>query len=201
MGHVATSVRQQVRRWPAAGTIHDAWTADDLPSLPDDGLRYEILDGTLVVSPSPAPYHQRASRRLARLLEDACSPDLEVFSAPLDWRIDDHTVVEPDLLVIPAVAVTRQRLTGTPMLIVEILSPSSRRLDRALKRELYAGAGVAQYWIVDPGDEATQSSVEVYDLLDGDYRLQARASGSESVSVTGPVRVTFAPADLVSVPQ
>lgn len=197
MEAMATAVRAGRRgRWPAPGTITDAWTADDLRSLPDDGLRYEIVDGTLLVSPAPSKRHQRVSRRLHRLLEDVCPEGLEVFSAPLDWAIDDSTVVEPDIMVVPRGPVDAP--VGSPVLVVEVASPSSRQLDRVIKFERYRIAGVRQYWIVDPGSADRGPGVEVYDLVAGAYRLQCRAAGSDTTAVSGPVPASVTAEDLVS---
>ncbi len=182
-------------RWPDPHTIHTRWTAADLETLPDDGLRYEIIDGTLVVSPAPAKRHQRVAARLHGILSGSCLAELDVYFAPLDWKVDEHTVVEPDLLVVPARDIDEP--VQTPLLVVEILSPSSRTLDRVTKFHVYAEAGVPQYWIVDPGSDTSEPSVEVYDLADGEYRLQAKAQGAQHISVTGPVTVTVIPADLI----
>jgi Uma2 family endonuclease len=76
-------------RWP--DHVADEWTVDDLETLPDNGLRYELLDGTLLVTPSPTPCHQGAILEFAVLLRGACPPDHRVFVAPLDWQPDERT--------------------------------------------------------------------------------------------------------------
>ncbi len=196
MGAMATALRERARgRWPAPGTIHGRWTASDLETLPDDGLRYEIIDGTLLVSPPPIKRHQWVSHRLGILLHDACPAGIQVFVAPLDWRVDDGTVVEPDLLLVPRDDIDVP--VHSPVLLVEIASPSSKRIDRTLKHETYARAGVPQYWIVDPGSRDRAPSVEVYDLAGGEYRRQVRVTGDESAAVSGPVPVTVTPTDLI----
>jgi Uma2 family endonuclease len=136
-------------------TIERPLTVEDLESLPDDGWRYELILGELIVSPSPNTQHQRILRRLFRLLDDAVARDGfgEVFIAPYDVRLSTHNVVEPDLLVVGSeqqALITERRLEGAPVLVVEIMSPSSRRLDRITKAALYEQAGVLEYWIVDP---------------------------------------------------
>ena len=83
---------------PSAGT--DGWTVDDLAAFPDDGLRYEIIDGILLVSPSPALQHQRTLAELYTLLRAACPSTLEVFFAPVDWQPAANRSFEPDLLVV-----------------------------------------------------------------------------------------------------
>src|SRR5690606_2491009 len=176
----------------------DGWTVDDLAAFPDDGLRYEIIDGVLLVSPSPALPHQRAITRLNQVLAAACPPDLEVFVAPLDWQPAASRSFEPGLLVVRRDDATGMKLTGVPALVIEVLSPSTARIDRTLKFSAYAESGVPQYWIVDPGTADTEPSVEVYDLVDGAYVLQGTASGDDELSVTGPVPVRVAPAALLA---
>ncbi len=187
-------------RWPARGTVRERWTVADRNALPDDGLRYEVVDGLLVVSPSPVPQHQWVSVQLELLLSSACPEGFVMLHAPLDWQVDEHTVFEPDVLVMRRQDVTPERLVGTPVLIVEIASPSTARFDRTLKFERYAQAGVRQYWIVDPGSAENSPTVAVFDLDEatGEYVLQVEASGSDRVDVDGPVPVSMTPADLVA---
>jgi len=135
----------------------------DLAHTPDDNRRYELLDGALFVSPSPRPLHQRVSKRLQRQLE-AYFEDRglgEVFNAPVDVILTMHDVVVPDLVVVTTPPqVTERAIEGSPTLIVEILSPSTRMRDRKLKAERYAALGVAHYWIVDP----VRKTIECYRL-------------------------------------
>lgn len=196
--HTVHARANPAHSWPTVGT---QWTSADLASLPDDGLRYEIVDGLLLVSPAPRPLHQRASYRLSRLLGDALPPGLELLPAPVDWQPDGHTSLQPDLLVMRHADITPDRLLGTPVLIVEISSPATARVDRTIKWERYAEAGVRQYWIVDPGNAATPPTVTVYDLADGTYIAQARASTSEKITITGPVPVSLTPAALIGPPE
>ena len=173
------------------------WTVDLLDQLPDDNLKYEILDGILLVSPAPVPRHQRAIFRLGRILDDACPADLELFIAPLDWRPDQRTSLEPDLLVVAKDRIGEKNIQKDPAVVVEVLSPSSRRYDRLLKFGRYAEAGIPQYWIVDPD----RPSVEVYDLIGDDqgaYRLTASAGGAAPVTIASPLTVTVIPSALVS---
>ncbi len=142
--------------------------ADDLMAFPDDGKRYEIIGGQLVVSPSPSTRHQRISNRLNRALEAflESTGTGEVFYAPLDVRLSFYDVVQPDLLVVlndRREIIQEQGIVGPPNLVVEILSPSSKMTDRVDKAALYARSGVEEYWIVDPIDE----TMTVYGL-DGD---------------------------------
>jgi Uma2 family endonuclease len=125
----------------------------DYLATPDDGKRYEILDGDLCVNPSPSPRHQRVSRRLQLQLENYFHRRSigEVFNAPIDLILGRHDVMVPDLVVVSEPAfITERGIEGPPLLIVEILSPSTQTQDRGSKAHRYAESGVEHYWIVDP---------------------------------------------------
>ena len=138
-----------------------------LHDLPDDGNRYEIIGGVLLVSPSPSAVHQRTVGKLYMLIAPYLAGlDLEVFFAPAAVTWSSDTEVQPDLLVAPFVnerPVTRFEEVKHLELAVEVLSPSTMRSDRFPKRREYQRRGVAEYWIVDtaarnierwrPGDE------------------------------------------------
>lgn len=188
----AMAVRAQTSGWP--DHIDGEWTIDDLETLPDDNLRYELLDGTLFVNPAPVPRHQRAVLRLAIELTKACPPDHEVFIAPLDWQPDRRTSLEPDLLVVRKDRIGPKNITQTPTVVVEVLSPGTARIDRLLKSARYAEGGIEQYWIVDP----RVPSVQIYRLVDGGYQLMAEGVGAATVVVDAPFVVTVKPADLVA---
>jgi Uma2 family endonuclease len=157
-------------------------TYEDYVELPDDGKRYEILDGELFVTPAPVPRHQRVSRNLQWILEGHIRSRRlgELFNSPIDLILSDTTVAQPDLLFIRGgreSIVTGRAVEGPPDLIVEILSPSSIRKDRKTKAMLYARFGIDHYWIVDPDGR----TIEVYER-DGDgYRLATRDEGDEIV--------------------
>lgn len=197
MGAMAVAdVAQRTGPWPAPDVASGGWRAADLEKFPDDGLRYEIIDGVLLVSPAPLKRHQVALGRLHLLLTAACPPECEVIVAPADWAIDETTVVQPDLMMIPRAGLDDP--IGTPLVAVEIASRSTARIDRTVKFDRYAEAGVAQYWIVDPGSGTRAPAVEVYDLTDGQYVLQGRAHGDELLSVGGVVRIDVTPSSLLS---
>ena len=131
-----------------------AWTVDDLDLLPDDGNRYEIIDGALFVTPAPIYVHQRAQMQLiSRLLDYIEALDLELLAAPTAVRASEFTEVQPDLLVLYQTPPNFLEARWVPMptlaLAVEILSPSTRQRDRGLKRRTYLANGVAEYWVVD----------------------------------------------------
>ena len=172
------------------------WIVDDLDGLPDDGLQYELLDGLLLVTPAPAMLHQHVAKRLYDALNAACGPELLVYFAPLDWRPDARTSLQPDLLVIRAGDYDRRRLTDHLELVVEILSPSTRRKDTVLKRSKYQDCRLPNYWIVDP----QAPSIEALALVDGLYRSIGRATGAERVDLVAPFPVTLVPADLTADP-
>ena len=130
------------------------WTADRRAALPDDGRRYEIIDGELFVTPSPSVRHQRAALALAVRLRAylAAHPVGEVIIAPADVEFSDDTVVEPDVFVVPLVGgrlAEELEDAGRPLLVVEILSPTTERTDRGRKRELFQARAVPDYWIVN----------------------------------------------------
>jgi Uma2 family endonuclease len=134
-------------------------TYEDFLSFPDDGRRHELIDGDHYVTPSPATVHQRLVGRLYRALGNFLEVSHlgEAFVAPFDVVLSNHDVVEPDVLVIlndQLDVLTDEHVRGAPAIVVEILSPGTRRRDETLKRDLYARAGVREYWMVDPGREA-----------------------------------------------
>jgi len=103
-----------------------ALTRDDLDTLPDDGHRYELIDGVLVVSPSPSQEHQSMLGELFVLLRAACPADLKVLLAPFDVALAADTVVQPDIVVARRTDLTSRDLPTAPVLAVEVLSPSTR---------------------------------------------------------------------------
>lgn len=133
------------------GITHAEWEA-----LPDDGQRHEVIDGMLLVSPSPSLAHQRVLGALYRALHRNCPPELEVFMAPLDVDLTESenrlTITEPDLLVLRREHTGGTRLPAgvVPVLAVEVLSPSTPSVDQLVKREQLRRAGCPSYWLVDP---------------------------------------------------
>lgn len=130
------------------------WTVEMLETLPDDGQRYEIIDGELFVSPGPVWRHQHVLTELMLLFgiylrQTRCGV---VLTGPADVVFDRRNVVEPDLFITPFVNGQRPESyeeAGSLLLAVEVLSPSTSRLDRTRKRNLYRRFNVAEYWIVD----------------------------------------------------
>jgi Uma2 family endonuclease len=129
-------------------------TVADLDDMPDDGRRHEIIDGELFVTPAPSGRHQDAVARLVVLLlpyVDSCGFNLRI--APTDVRFSTSTLVQPDLIVLPAMPNGRRAPAftdvGRLVLAVEVLSPGTAWYDRGKKRALYQREAVAEYWIVD----------------------------------------------------
>lgn len=145
-------------------------TYADYAKLPEEpGYRHEIIDGVLLRDPTPSFHHQRVSRRLQRILEDYISnvdPNGEIFDAPLDLALAEHTVVQPDLLYLPGSRPAKNTpIDVVPELIVEVISPSTGKKDRVLKLNHYQSSGVLRYWIVDP----QECFIEAYELRDEHY--------------------------------
>lgn len=168
-------------------------TRADLEGLPDDGHRYELIDGSLIVSPSPRHGHQTVVGNLHVLLRAACPAHLQVILAPFAVALADDTEVQPDLLVAPREQFRDKELPGAPLLAVEVLSPSTRRVDLLLKRDRLQAAGVPSYWLVDP-DALT---VLVLELRDGVYAEVAAVAGDEVWEVQRPFPASIAPARLL----
>jgi Uma2 family endonuclease len=176
------------------------FTIDDLERMPDDGLRYELLDGTLLVSPAPGLWHQEVAGTLYRLLYEACPPELHVVIAPFEWRSGHRTALQLDVLVArrgDLLAVEGGRFLATPpVLAIEVLSSSTRRIDRLSKLSAYEEAGIASYWLVDPDPE--MPSLRALDLVDGRYVEVGCPSGEQAWQARWPFPVTVRPADLVT---
>ncbi len=132
-------------------------TYEDFVHFPDDGKRHELIDGVHYVTPAPNTRHQdlvaRLHLTLGNFLEDR--PDRgRLFLSPFDVVFSFHDVVEPDLVFIAPDQLdilTDKNIQGTPALVMEILSPSTRKRDQQIKRTLYERTGVREYWLVDPG--------------------------------------------------
>jgi Uma2 family endonuclease len=138
------------------------YTADMVRALPDDGNRYEVVYGELLVTPAPRPWHQilvhRLSLAIGNYLEQESGAIVLTSPADISWGPD--VLVQPDVFVVPVVearSLTWSRMR-TLLLVAEVLSPSTARGDRCLKRLRYREAGVPFYWLVD-GDER---SVEIW---------------------------------------
>jgi Uma2 family endonuclease len=157
-------------------------TYDDYVGLPDDGKRYEILDGELSVSPAPTSRHQIASINLSTVLNVFVRQNRlgRVLEAPTDVILASTTIVQPDILFVRAeraTIISERGVEGPPDLHVEILSTWTARQDRTTKATLYARFTIPHYWIVD----AEARTIELYELDDGSYRLVTRESGDATI--------------------
>ena len=132
------------------------YTYREYCELPDDGNRYEVIDGALYMAPAPHPRHQRILFNLAALFvpfatgEDALG---ETFFAPIDVIFASEDIFQPDLIFISRERlhiITDKGLEAAPDLVVEVLSPATRSRDLTLKRRRYAHFGVPEYWAIDP---------------------------------------------------
>jgi Uma2 family endonuclease len=147
-------------------TIAAEWlTAEDYRAMPEDGRRYQLIDGELHMAPAPSLYHQTVSWNLAGLLSQYLKkhPVGQAFCAPCDVYLDVHNVVQPDLLLVANAhlgLLADDGIHGAPDLVIEILSPSTALLDTKTKRAIYARAGVKELWVVDP----TLRQVHLYDF-------------------------------------
>ena len=172
-----------------------ALTGEDLERMdPPRGWRYELCDGTLVVTPAPLGLHQRVVTRLVVLLATAASPGYEALAGPLDFRPSPGTWWQPDVAVLRSAEVGPQPWRGTPLLVAEVASPSTRTLDRTAKRESYERHGVGAYWLVDPEGP----SLVALRLRDGRYATEAEVSGDDPYRAGWPFPVTVVPAELVA---
>jgi Uma2 family endonuclease len=170
------------------------WTVADLESLPDDGLQYELLDGILLVSPAPVKIHQVVIAELYAVLRVGCPPDLLVLFAPLDWQPDQRTSLQPDLMVVRNEKLHDKNITESPVLAVEVLSPSTRPKDLVWKRNKYEAAGVRCYWTIDPAIP----SITALELVDGAYATVGEAKGRQTLPLDRPFPVAITPAGLIS---
>lgn len=168
-------------------------TRDDLDAMPDDGHRYELVDGTLVVTPAPSFRHQGVVGELHLLLRHSCPVDLYVLFAPFDVALTQDTVLQPDLLVAKRAAFTDRDLPAAPLLAVEVLSRSTRHVDRGLKRARYETAGCPSYWVVDPDEPA----LTVWELVGHEYECRAHVTGRERYTSNLPYEVSIVPAELL----
>jgi Uma2 family endonuclease len=178
--------------WPAAGR---PFTVAELDRMPDDGRRYELLDGTLVVSPRPTNAHQEVAIELAVQLRLACPRDLRVIPEPA-VQLSATTELDPDIAVIRREQVNAAKCTMPPLLVVEIRSPGTALIDLGSKKAAYERFGVPLYWIVDP--RVGKPSLTVFELVAGHYRQTALITGDERYRTQRPFPVEVVPSALVA---
>ncbi|MBB6553150.1 Uma2 family endonuclease [Nonomuraea rubra] len=172
------------------------FTVDDLLKFPDDGNRYELFNGSLLVSPAPSPVHQDVIFRLQMILHRTVPSHLKVLST-VNVRSSDKDLYIPDLVVVPRERFKSVRLMFPPedvLLAVEVVSPSTKTRDRATKVGAYAEAGIPTYWRVEPTEGPT---LYVYELDGECYRGPAAHKPQTMASLTRPYPISFDPADLI----
>lgn len=170
-------------------TPYDGWTTDDLDRLPVDGIRRELVDGVLLVTPAPVFSPQNLAWRLCAALDAICPPDLAVNQA-CEIRINNKRSFIPDVLVVTRAAAEPDPLIFEPaevVLAVEIVSPTSISIDRVLKPSLYAGVGIGSYWRIEPTENYR---LHAYDLKPGSdvYTEVGEFDGAVSLERPWPIR-------------
>jgi Uma2 family endonuclease len=170
------------------------FTVYDLAEMPDDGRRYELLDGMLLVSPAPGLKHQEVILCLGVLLKGSCPAALQVILAPFAVRPCVTTELQPDVLVARKQDLTEKHLPAAPLLAVEVLSSSSVLYDTASKKAAYERFGVRSYWVIDP--PVPQLTAFELDTA-GQYQQVARVRGSEVFDAERPFPVRVVPAELL----
>jgi Uma2 family endonuclease len=173
------------------------WTVEDLFNVEDETHRYELFEGTLLVSPAPIVPHVHATDELGWLLRRAAPADLHVSTSGLGLYVSDKTYFVPDIIVVPRPAMKARRRGVTPSdarLVVEVLSPSNAGHDLMLKRHAYAAAGIPLYWIVDED----QRILTVLSLAtDGGYYTESAVlRAGERFATDEPFPVAFDPAEI-----
>ncbi|MFI5697130.1 Uma2 family endonuclease [Kribbella sp. NPDC051586] len=160
----------------------------DAPPPARDGRRYEVVDGRLLITGAQPPAHHAAVIALMILLKQACPPNLLVSVGSVAFRPTPHTTLRPDLLVCPR----NTSVTQPPLLVVEVLSPSTRTTDVVLKRALYETHQVPSYWLLDP----TTQELTILALTPTGYTCQAVLQAEETFHATHPFPVDLTPAAL-----
>lgn len=174
----------------------DEWTVDDLAYLPEgDRSRYELLNGELLVSPSPIPLHQDAVLGICVLLRAACPPDLKAYVAPVDYEIGSDTMLVPDVVVMRRADVDPHTPLRQPaVLVVEVISPSSRKPDLEKKPLAYAMSGVEHYWTFDPDEP----HFVAWRREGAEFVMVAEASDRDRIRLDEPFAVEICPAEIIN---
>lgn len=175
---------------PVAGT---RMTLAEWERLPEATDRVELLEGVVVVTSSPSEPHQAMVTRLIVALDRACPDEYRVRAGPLGVLVRDlSSGLLPDVVVLRAD--DRATLDRLPVLVIEVLSPSTRGRDQIDKRRLYARRGIASYWLVDP----KHPSLRILELgANGEYVEVANAVGDEPVELVHPFPVRLVPDELL----
>lgn len=170
-------------------------TVRDLEAMPDDGRRYELIDGVLVVSPAPGTRHQIMVYKLFACLDAVCPPEFAVMGAPYAVHDGDNPAIElqPDVLVGKLDEFTERDLPKPPVLVIEVLSPSTALYDLNTKKAVYQRLGVASYWVIDP----KAVTLTVWELSADGYLETVTVSGPQPYDATVPFPVRIVPQELL----
>ncbi|MGH3664317.1 MAG: Uma2 family endonuclease [Micromonosporaceae bacterium] len=192
-------VTEPARETPMLRPTGEAWTIEDLLQLPDDGNRYEIAHGSLLVTPPPALKHFRSTHRLCEILQRQAPPEIMVSGVGVGVDFRDvpggKSFYIPDVLAIPEAAVERDGLAFDPsevLLVVEVHSPSNAANDRVLKRHDYGAVGIPWYWMVDPAERLL--TVLKHNGKHG-YDAVAAIKAGDTWETDDPFPLTLDPAD------
>lgn len=166
-------------------------TYDDYVKLPDDGKRYEIIDGELYVNPAPVPTHQFIiTNILTAFRVYARAHGGRAAGAPIDVVLADDRIVQPDVIFIKAdrfSIIGPKNILGAPHIVVEVLSDGMRRYDEIQKRQVYESSGVDEYWVVDPEIEM----VRISRSIGGAYVKAEEINTDEGGTITSPLLPDF----------
>ncbi len=159
-----STTNQSVKEYSPPYLPSVTFVYEDLLEFPDDGKRYEIINGELFMSPSPLIWHQRTSMNLSLLIGNFLNDHSlgKIFAAPCDVLLSEKDVVQPDIVVVlknNINIITKENIKGVPDFLIEILSPTNRMYDVKKKRTLYEQYGVKEYWLVDPELETIQKLI------------------------------------------
>jgi Uma2 family endonuclease len=178
--------------WPAAG---QPFTVAELDRMPDDGRRYELVDGVLIVSPRPTLAHQEVAAELLGLLRARCPAELTAVPEPA-VLMAEQTEFDPDIVVVSRDQLGGAKCTEPPLLVVEVRSPSTALFDLNLKKAAYERFGVENYWVVGPDPDSPE--LIVFELHNGRYEQAARVAGDKVYAAERPFRVDVVPSRLVA---
>lgn len=165
------------------------WTTADLAGLPDDGQRYEIIDGSLLVTPGPAPLHQLVAGRVSVFLRESAPDESDVVEAT-NLQLSTRRLLIPDVVVARSAAIFAGSVALEPAdvyLVVEVVSPSNAAMDRIFKPQLYAAGGIQWMWRIELGADSVE--IVVLDLRSGSPVVHARSSDVLRVDVPFAVEV------------
>jgi Uma2 family endonuclease len=163
-------------------------TVADYMKLPDDGPRYELIEGELLMAPAPNRYHQTISFNLTLILGNYVRKNRlgKIYVAPFDVVFDEHNVLQPDIIYFSrsrASALTTAGASGAPDLAIEIVSPGAEKRDRVLKRKIFARSGVEELWLILP----EKRRIEIYRLAeDRDHPVEMVDEGGRFTSFLFP---------------